>query len=72
RRTFGVTPTRVKVRPRRRACGGKLRVKASHPRTAEPARVRTDTQRSLEPLTGAFGLSAKIEPELGKAGRRVQ
>jgi hypothetical protein len=71
-RTRGVTATKVKVRPRRRARGGKLRVKASHPRTAEPARVRTDTQSSLEPLTGAFGLSAKIEPELGKAGKRVQ
>jgi hypothetical protein len=71
-RTRGVTATKVKVRPRRRARGGKLRVKASHPRTAEPARVRTDTQSSLEPLTGAFGLSAKIEPQLGKAGKRVQ
>jgi hypothetical protein len=70
--TRGVTATKVKVRPKRRARGGKLRVKASHPRTADPAQVRTETQSSLEPLTGAFGLSATVDPELGKAGKRVQ
>lgn len=70
--TRGVTATKVKVRPRRRARGGKLRVKASHPRTADPAQVQTDAQSSLEPLTGAFALAATVEPELGKAGKRVQ
>ncbi len=70
--TRGVTATKVKVRPKRRASGGKLRVKASHPRTADSDRVRTDTQTSLESLTGPFGLSVRVKPELGEAGKRVQ
>lgn len=70
--TRGVTATRVRVRPRRRGRGGKLRVRASHPRTADPDQVRTAATSALEPLTGAFGLKATVEPKLGEAGQRVQ
>lgn len=70
--TSGVTATRVRVKPRRRARGGKVRVRASHPRSADPDQVRTDATSSLEPLTGAFGLKASVEPKLGEAGQRVQ
>jgi hypothetical protein len=49
-----------------------VRVRESHPRTADPDQVRTAAQTSLEPLTSAFGLDAKVEPKLGEAGQRVQ
>lgn len=70
--TRGVTATRVRIKPRRRARGGRVRVRASHPRTADPDEVRTAATSALEPLTGAFGLTATVDPKLGEAGQRVQ
>jgi len=68
----GVTASKVKLRPRRRDRGGRLAVRAAHPRTADPKEVERQALESLDPLTRAFGLKARIRPRLGDPGQRVQ
>jgi len=69
--TRGVTAIKVKVRPGRWR-GGRLSVRASHARTQGPRDVRQRTQLALAPLTEAFGLRARVQPQLGRRGRRVE
>ncbi len=65
----GVTQARARVRPRRRA-GGRLRVRASRTRTADPAQVRGAVDEQLRELTDPFTLKARVE--VAREGARVQ
>jgi hypothetical protein len=56
----GVSQARARVRPRRRA-GGRLRVRASRTRTADPTQVRGAVTEQLRELTDPFALSARVE-----------
>ncbi len=66
-----VTGAKVRVRPRRRGRGGRLDVQALHSRSAEPGEVGREATSSLEPLTEAFSLKARVRPRLGEQGARV-
>jgi len=68
----GVTASKVKLRPSRRARGGRLAIEAAHARTADPAEVERRTRESLDPLSQAFELSTRVRPKLGASGQRVQ
>ncbi len=65
----GVTEARARVRPRRRT-GGRLRVRASRTRTADPAQVRDAVDEQLRELTDPFALRARVE--VARHGARVQ
>ncbi len=69
--TRGVTATKVRVRPGRRR-GGRVAVRADYSRTQEPRQVRQRTQLELAPLTDTFGLRTRVQPRLGRRGRRVE
>lgn len=56
----GVTEARVKVRPFRRP-GGRLSVRASRTRRAEPAEIRGAISAQLESLTQPFKLKARVD-----------
>ncbi|HEY6396742.1 MAG TPA: hypothetical protein VIX82_04735, partial [Solirubrobacteraceae bacterium] len=56
----GVTQARARARPRRRA-GGRLVVRASRTRTADPAQVRGAVDEQMRELTDPFTLSARVE-----------
>lgn len=66
----GVTEARTRVRPRRRRLGGRLRVRASRPRPADPAQVRSAVTEQLGELTEPFALKARVE--VTRQGARVQ
>lgn len=66
-----VTATKVRVRPRRRRPGGRLELRALHPRSSEAKEVRRQATDSLESLTEPFALKAKVRPRLGERGDRV-
>jgi len=66
-----VSATKVRVRPRRRGRGGRLEVRAVHPRSAEAAEVERQATGSLEPLTSAFALEAKVRPRLAEGEARA-
>lgn len=68
----GVTATKVKLRARRRARGGRLTVRAAHPRTADPKEVERGALEALDPLAKPFGLKPRIRPRLGRPDQRVQ
>ncbi|MBV9002418.1 MAG: hypothetical protein JO304_25405 [Solirubrobacterales bacterium] len=59
-RVRGVTEARVRVRPRR-TTGGRLSVRASHTRRADPGQVQTAVHESLGGLTEPFNLKARLE-----------
>jgi hypothetical protein len=65
----GVTQARARVRPRRRA-GGRLRVRASRTRTADPTQVSAAVNEQLRELTDPFTLTARVE--VAREGARVQ
>jgi hypothetical protein len=65
----GVTDARTRVRPRRRA-GGRVRVRASRPRPADPVEVRTAVIDQLRELTDPFDLEAHVD--VTRPGARVQ
>jgi hypothetical protein len=65
----GITQARARVRPRRRA-GGRLRVRASRTRTADPTQVRAAVNEQLRELTDPFTLTARVE--VAREGARVQ
>ncbi len=67
----GVAAAKVRVRTSRRG-GGKVRVTVTHPRDSAPAEVRRATTDALQPLTGGFGVKAKVQAKLGESGQRVQ
>jgi len=56
----GITQARARVRPRRRA-GGRLRVRASRTRTADPTQVSAAVNEQLRELTDPFTLTARVE-----------
>lgn len=66
-----VSATKVRVRSRRRGRGGRLEVRAVHPRSAEAAEVERQATGSLEPLTSAFALEAKVRPHLAEGEARA-
>jgi hypothetical protein len=67
----GVTATKVRVRPRRRRSGGRIELRALHPRSAEAKEVERQATGSLKPLTEPFSLKAKVRPRLAERGARV-
>ncbi|CAA9503798.1 MAG: hypothetical protein AVDCRST_MAG45-1471 [uncultured Solirubrobacterales bacterium] len=67
----GVTATKVRVRPRRGRRGGRLEVRAVHPRSSDAKEVERQATGLLEPLTDPFSLKAKVRPRLGESGARV-
>jgi hypothetical protein len=63
----GVTDARVRVRPRRRGVGGRMRVRASRTRPSEPDQVRDAVREQLSGLTDAFKLRTRVDvPEHGR------
>lgn len=66
-----VSTTKVRVRPRRRGQGGRLEVRAVHPRSYEAEEVERQATGSLEPLTSAFALKAKVRPRLAEDEARA-
>jgi Family of unknown function (DUF6286) len=65
----GVTEARVRVRPRRRA-GGRLAVRASRSRPADPRQLRDAIRERLGSLTDPFKLSTRVE--VRRRGARVE
>ena len=65
----GITHARAHVRPRRRA-GGRLRVRASRTRTADPTQVSAAVNEQLRELTDPFTLTARVE--VAREAARVQ
>ena len=68
-RVRGVTEARVRVRPLRRT-GGRLSVRASHTRRADPGQVQAAVREALGGLTEPFKLKARLE--VRRRGRRVE
>jgi len=66
-----VSVAKVKVRPRRRGRGGRLQVRAVHPRSAQAGDVEREATGSLEPLTSAFALKTKVRPRLAEGEARA-
>jgi hypothetical protein len=65
----GVTEARVRVRPGRRG-GGRLAVRASRTRPADPSEVRNAVRERLSVLTDPFELRARIG--VPRRGARVE
>lgn len=65
----GVTQARVRVRPRR-TTGGRMAVRASRTRPADPHELQTAVRDQLTPLTEPFALRARVE--VARRGERVQ
>ncbi|MGZ6638988.1 MAG: hypothetical protein ACXVII_39850 [Solirubrobacteraceae bacterium] len=65
----GVTEARVRVRPRRRS-GGRLAVRASRIRRADPGEVQGAVREQLRGLTDPFKLKARVD--VTRRGARVQ
>lgn len=65
----GVSEARVRVRPRRRA-GGRLVVRTSRARSADPDQVKAAASEQLRTLTDPFKLKARIA--VPRRGARVQ
>jgi hypothetical protein len=65
----GVTEARVRVRPRRRG-GGRLAVRASRTRPAEPSEVKRSVQEQLAGLTQPFALTTRVDAP--RRGSRVE
>lgn len=65
----GVAQARVRVRARRTA-GGRMAVRASRTRPADPRQLRTAVHEQLTPLTRPFRLSARVE--VARRAERVQ
>jgi hypothetical protein len=59
----------AEVRPRRTR-GGRLRVRATRPRPADPGEVRAAVEHELNELTGPFALSTRIQ--ITDDGAKVQ
>ena len=68
-RAQGVTKARVRVRPKR-TTGGRLSVRASHTRRADPAQMQAAVHEALGGLTGPFNLKARLK--LRRRDRRVE
>lgn len=65
----GVTEARVRVRPRRRS-GGRLAVRASRTRPADPRQVQSAVREQLSGLTDPFKLKARVD--VPRRGARVE
>lgn len=65
----GVTEVRAKARPRR-LTGGRLRMRVSRARPADPGRVRGEVSDRLGELTEPFKLKARVE--VTRRGARVE
>ena len=68
-RVRGVTKVRVRVRPLRRT-GGRLSVKASRTRRADPGQVQAAVREALGGLTEPFKLRARVD--VRRHGARVE
>ena len=68
-RERGVTEARVRVRPMRRT-GGRLSVRASRVRRADPAQVQAAVREALAGLTEPFKLKARVD--VRRQGARVE
>ncbi|MEJ7792372.1 MAG: hypothetical protein WKF65_10425 [Gaiellaceae bacterium] len=62
----GVTAAKVRVRPSRRGCGGRLAVVAVHPRTVSGSEVEERVREALVPLSEGFSLRARVRARRGK------
>jgi len=68
-----VTDAKVRVKPRRRGVGGRIRVTALHPPTAEPADVGKRVGEVLGPIAADIrGLKVRTRPETGGRGARAE
>lgn len=63
---------RPKPRRSRRGTRGRLGVTASRARTSDRRDVERAIKDQLEPISGPFGLTARVRVRLGRAGERVQ
>ncbi len=71
--TAGATNVkRPKLRLSRRGTRGKLKVTVSHAQTSDRREVQRAVQGQLEPISGPFGLRARVRVRLGREGERVQ
>jgi hypothetical protein len=69
-RERGVTEARVRVRPMRRRTGGRLSVRASRARRADPRQVQTAVREALRGITEPFKLKARVD--VRRQGARVE
>jgi hypothetical protein len=69
-RERGVTEARVRVRPIRGRAGGRLSVRASRARRADPGQVQAAVGEALGGLTEPFKLKARID--VRRQGARVE
>lgn len=68
-----VTEAKVRVKPKRRGVGGRIRVTALHPPTAEPADVDKRVGEVLGPIAADIpGLKVRTRPETGGRGARAE
>jgi hypothetical protein len=68
-RQRGVLEARVKVRPSRLGEGGKMKVRASRPRSVSDAEVEERVRAALTPLAESFRLRTRVRTD---EGARVQ
>ncbi len=67
----GVSASRVKVRPHRNGQGGRIRLRAEHPASANADEVKRQATSALAPLTKPFDLKTRVKSH-HDSGRRVQ
>lgn len=69
----GVTGAKVRVKPKRRGVGGRIRVTALHPPTAEPADVGKRVGEVIGPIAADIrGLKVSTRLESGGRGARAE
>lgn len=62
----GVSAAKVRVRPRRRGCGGRMAVVADHPHTVGGSDVEERVREALVPLSEGFSLQTRVQARRGK------
>ncbi len=66
------TVKRPKLKLSRRGTRGRLQVTASRTQTSDRHVVQQAVKDQLEPISGPFGLRARVRVRLGREGERVQ
>jgi hypothetical protein len=56
----------------RRGTRGKLKLKATRTRTADPRELQTAVETAVKPITDPFGLTPRVRVRLGESGNRTQ
>jgi hypothetical protein len=63
--TRGVTAAKARVRPRRRGVGGRLRVRAVHPRSVALPEVERRVRAAIDPFSESFHLRSRVALKTG-------